>query len=121
MGAPLNYLGALPGPGLSMPGAVPGVGGPQDPALTATQAAGGMAGAPMPLPPVGAPPVAAPDGFGPVPVTGPGDAQYDVQAQSDGTAIIFAKNPDGTRGPALKIVKLGKPAAGPGPQAGAPQ
>jgi hypothetical protein len=37
--------------------------------------------------------------------------QYTTQTQADGTVVLFLTNPDGTQGPAVKIIKVGAAAA----------
>lgn len=117
----LNYLGAQPGPGITMPGGMPGAGGPTDPMLSPAAAAGALGGGMPPIP--SAPPPAAmpmPPGGIPMPgqpAGGPGmlDAagrQYLTETQQDGSILLFLKNPDGSKGPAVKIItppKMGKP------------
>ena len=119
----LNYLGAQPGPGLSMPAGMPGSGSPTDPMLSPAAAAGASMGGGG-MPPQGAPPPAAmppaPQGGVPMPgqpAGGPGmsDAagrQYMTETQQDGSILLYLKNPDGSKGPAVKIItppKAGKP------------
>lgn len=112
----LNYLGpnvgpapvsaALPsGPPGSMPAGIPGappaspilpnlppnISGPQSAAISPAGPSG-----------PGAPP--APDD--------PSSIQYDTLTQQDGTVVLFMKNPDGSRGPAVKIISVKTPASG---------
>jgi len=105
-------LGFLPPGGVTMPEAVPG--GPSP--------AGGGGGLPLPPGPLvgNPPPVAGPQPFGGVPqmpgagmaspfggMAGPIDPsgmKYDTETQADGTILLYIKNPDGSRGPAVKIV-----------------
>ncbi len=100
--AMLNYLGANPAPGLTMPGGMPGAGGPSDP-LTPPPAPspmgpamdmGGMGG----MGPMGG------MGFPGVGMTDPAGRQYEAVTQEDGSVLLHMKNPDGSRGPAVKII-----------------
>jgi hypothetical protein len=95
----LNYAGAAPAPGLTMPGGMPGTGGPTDP-LASPMGAPPM-GAP---PPVGGPPGVLGPGMPPVGMVDPAGRQYEAVTQEDGSILLHLKNPDGTRGPAVKIV-----------------
>jgi hypothetical protein len=120
----LNYMGAAPGPGLSMPAGIPGVGGPQDPTLSPGAAM--AASAPPPpmmggggMPPMmggggGAPPPGMPSAGG---LTDPAGRQYKAVTQADGSILLHLQNPDGTLGPAVKIIPAPKtpsaPAAAP--------
>lgn len=92
----LNYLGSLPTPqgGQSMPQGIPGAGGPMDPTLSPQAALA----APAPS-------------FGGMPMGGmmadpndPGMAQYSAVTQEDGSILLHLKNPDGSLGPAVKII-----------------
>lgn len=108
----LNYLGAAPGPGVTMPGGMPGSGAPTDPMLS-PQAAFGGGGAPAPAGPPPPPPAMGGSGgmFG-MPAAGmvdPAGRQYEALTQEDGSVLLHLKNPDGTRGPAVKIVPPIKP------------
>lgn len=67
--------------------------GPLPPALQQAIQAGGPAGPGAMQPPP--------------PEPGHPDADYETLTQQDGTIVIFLKNPDGTRGPAVKIIKMG--------------
>ena len=95
--AMLNYLGANPTPGLTMPGGMPGVGGPADPLASPGASApppdmgGGMGGM-------------APMGFPGVGMTDPAGRQYEAVTQDDGSVLLHMKNPDGSKGPAVKII-----------------
>lgn len=96
----LNYLGANPQPGLSMPAGMPGSGAPSDP-LASPMGGGGAPAGPAPMPAFG--------GMG-MPGVGMMDAagkQYEAVTQEDGTVLLHMKNPDGSRGPAVKIVQVG--------------
>lgn len=86
------------GPGLSMPAAVPGFGGPPP----------GPGGAPGM--PIGGPPGGAPMGLGMMP-TGmdPASQQYTAVTQADGSILLHTLNPDGSLGPAVKIINPIKP------------
>lgn len=44
----------------------------------------------------------------------PADMQYETQTQADGTVLLFVKNPDGSRGPAVRIVPAPKQPKQPG-------
>lgn len=108
-----NYLGAAPGPGVTMPGGMPGSGAPTDPMLSPQAAAFGGAGAGAPPPAPGAPPPMGMGGgmFG-MPAAGmvdPAGRQYEAVTQEDGSVLLHMKNPDGTRGPAVKIIQPIKP------------
>lgn len=93
-----------PGAGpATMPGAVPGVPGtplpnlPQPPSVQDLPP-GAIPGAPAPfLPPgAGAPP------------------EYAAVTQEDGSVLLHLKNPDGSLGPAVKIITMGGPKKPPG-------
>jgi hypothetical protein len=110
---PLNYLGPNTGPSTvagalpsgvpgTLPAAIPGAGsvtptgaispsgpGAVPPALMAAMQQGAPAGPPPPPTP-----------------PGPGDQEYDTMTQQDGTVVLFLKNPDGSRGPAVKIISI---------------
>lgn len=87
----LQFPGSSQGT-LGMPGAVPGLGG----------AAPAM---PMPMAPIGAPPA-----FGGMPgPQDPSSQQYIAVTQSDGSILLHLKNPDGSPGPAIKIINAPKP------------
>jgi len=106
----LNYLGAAPGPGVTMPGGMPGSGAPTDPMLS-PQAAFGGESAPAPMP-AGPPPMGGGGGMFGMPAAGmidPAGRQYEAITQEDGSVLLHMKNPDGTRGPAVKIVPPIKP------------
>lgn len=79
-----------------MPGSVPGMGRPF-PGLQ-TPAGPGMASAPMGGPMLG--------------FSDPNDptaAQYSAVTQADGSILLHLKNPDGSLGPAVKIINPIKP------------
>lgn len=110
----LNYLGpnigpspvsaTLPsGPPGTMPAGVPGApsANPIWPNLP-PNITGPQAGAISPAGPSGPPP-AAPDD--------PSSLQYETLTQQDGTVVLFMKNPDGSRGPAVKIISVKAPAS----------
>lgn len=111
----LNYLGpnlgpapvsaALPGgPPGTMPAGIPGAPSPISPVPKLNLPTPGQAGAISPAGPGGPP---APSGQPQDPST----LQYDTLTQQDGTVVIFMKNPDGSRGPAVKIVSVKAPKA----------
>ena len=110
----LNYLGAAPTPGNSMPAGMPGSGTPSDPMISPSAASAGAAGAP-PMPPMGgggpglgmAP--GGPMGMPPVGMMDPAGRQYEAVTQDDGSVLLHVKNPDGSRGPAVKIIPPIKP------------
>lgn len=71
---------------------------------------------PVPKMPVSAPPGvvqnAGPSGPGAPPAPqDPSSIQYDTLTQQDGTVVVFMKNPDGSRGPAVKIINIKTPKA----------
>ena len=110
----LNYLGAAPAPGLSMPDGMPGSGAPTDP-----MAAPG--GGPSPSAPAAPPPgppmgggggLSGMMGFPPVGMNDPAGRQYEAVTQDDGSVLLHMKNPDGSRGPAVKIIPPLKPRKG---------
>ena len=114
----LNYLGANPAPGITMPGGMPGSGASTDPLASPM---GGM-GAPPPASPMGgmgAPPPAfpmggmggpaSPMGFPGVEMADPAGRQYEAVTQEDGSILLHMKNPDGSKGPAVKIINPIKP------------
>jgi hypothetical protein len=104
----LNYLGANPAPGITMPGGMPGSGAATDPLASPM---GGM-GAPPPASPMGgmgAPPPAFPMGFPGVEMADPAGRQYEAVTQEDGSILLHMKNPDGSKGPAVKIINPIKP------------
>lgn len=115
--SPLNYLGSSPGPGITMPAGMPGTGAPEDPTLSAASAQSMMAAQqappPMGMPPGGAgmPPGAAggPFGMGGVGMVDPAGRQYEAVTQEDGSVLLHLKNPDGSKGPAVKIIPPIKP------------
>lgn len=93
----LNYLGANAAPGLSMPGGLLGSGEPSDPLASAA------------APSMGAPPPSMGGGMGPmgfpnVGMTDPAGRQYEAVTQDDGSVLLHMKNPDGSKGPAVKII-----------------
>lgn len=99
--AMLNYLGANPAPGITMPGGMPGSGAPTDPLAPpsppspmgpAPDMSGAMGGAPSPM------------GFPGVGMTDPAGRQYEAVTQEDGSVLLHMKNPDGSKGPAVKII-----------------
>jgi hypothetical protein len=45
-----------------------------------------------------------PMGFPSVGMTDPAGRQYDAVTQDDGSVLLHMKNPDGSRGPAVKII-----------------
>lgn len=98
--AMLNYLGANPAPGLTMPGGMPGSGGPADPMSSPAAAAPSPMGPPPPDMGGGMGPM----GFPSVGMTDPAGRQYDAVTQDDGSVLLHMKNPDGSRGPAVKII-----------------
>lgn len=107
----LRYLaGGAPG-AMSMPAAVPGAGASTlGPLPGAIQAA---------MPSQSLPPGAVPGPFPFMPpgamAPGPADMKYETVTQSDGTVLLHVKNPDGSLGPVvqlLKVPKLNKPPAG---------
>lgn len=110
----LNYLGAAPSPGNTMPAGMPGSGTPSDPMLSPGAAAGAAAGPPPPPmgpmggPPGGAPPM-GPMGMPPVGMTDPAGRQYKAVTQEDGSVLLHLQNPDGSLGPAVKIIPPIKP------------
>lgn len=115
----LNYLGGSPDAAASMPMGMPGTGAPVDPMLTSGMAEQAsqpppMFGGPAPggaPPPMGAP---APGGFPSAGVTDPSGQQYEAVTQGDGSILLHRKNPDGSRGPAVKIIPAMKPSKLPG-------
>lgn len=99
---PLRYLGANISPG-TMPAAVPG-------AMSAA------ASPSLNLPSVPLPPGAIPGAPSPFlsPLMGPPDPsamKYEAVTQSDGSVLLHIKNPDGSLGPALKIINAPKPSS----------
>lgn len=106
-----NYLGSGVGPG-TMPAAVPGAGQLAD-------TMGAIKGrAPVPpniaqamqpahgAPPIGAglmPPAPSPDD--------PSSMKYAAVTQQDGTVLLHIQNPDGSLGPAVKIINAVKPSS----------
>lgn len=113
----LNYLGpnlgaapvtaglppAQPG---TMPAAIPGIpggAGPINPVMPSRPMAisPSLAGAVNPAGPSGAPP--QPD------ESDPSALEYDTLTQQDGSVVLFLKNPDGSRGPAVKIISVKAP------------
>jgi hypothetical protein len=102
--AMLNYLGANPAPGLTMPGGMPGSGGPADPMSSPAAAAPSPMGPPPPDMGGGMGGGMGPMGFPSVGMTDPAGRQYDAVTQDDGSVLLHMKNPDGSRGPAVKII-----------------
>jgi len=105
----LNYLGSGIGPG-TMPAAVPGASQIAD-TLGAIQGRGApppsIAGAIRPaMPMTGA---GVPGLMPPVPPE-PSEVKYEAVTQQDGTVLLHIKNPDGSLGPAVKIINAVKPA-----------
>lgn len=101
---PLRYLGSNISPG-TMPAAIPGaVMGSGSPSL------GGLGGIPSMSPPPGAipgpPSPFMPPGFG---APSPADQKFEAVTQQDGSILLHVKNPDGSLGPAVKIVNPIKP------------
>jgi hypothetical protein len=123
----LNYMGPNIGPApvtAGLPPAIPGTmpagipGAP--PALGLPGPLGAILGSRIapPSPQItGAINAAPPSGPGAPPkVPNPNDPddpshvsnlEYAAETQADGTVVLFLKNPDGTNGPAVKIVKVG--------------
>ncbi len=100
----LNYLGANPAPGLTMPGGMPGAGGPADPLASPAPPS------PMgPAPDMGPMGGMGPMGFPSVGMTDPAGRQYEAVTQEDGSVLLHMKNPDGSKGPAVKIIPPIKP------------
>lgn len=101
-GIDLNYLASAMQPGASMPAAVPGSGTPQSflQGAPAAPVNGPAAPGGIPLPP-GL--MAPPD---------PSSQQYESETQQDGTVLLRMKNPDGSLGPVVQIVKVKLPGAG---------
>jgi hypothetical protein len=97
---PLRYLGSNISPG-TMPAAVPGaMAGQATPSLSLPSASlppGAVPGTPSPF---------MPPGFG---APGPQDAKYEAITQQDGSIVLHLKNPDGSLGPAVKIINPIKP------------
>jgi hypothetical protein len=106
---PLSYLGGGIGGGNgapTMPGAVPGRGGPPSPQMPP------MPPGAIPQPPAGAmpmPPGAIPSGASPFQAPGAPESQYGVKPQADGTLLLYIKNPDGSEGPIVKVLNAPKP------------
>lgn len=96
----LDYLrGATSGvPPMGQPGTMPGA-APQAGTLPAD-----VMGAIQPVGPAGDPP----PGLMPPGSPDPGE-QYKTVAQADGTLLIHLVNPDGSLGPAVKIVSVPRP------------
>jgi hypothetical protein len=95
----LNYLGSGSGGAATMPGAVPGG------QVSDSMSAG--------LPAQNVPP----SQLGMLPGMGlpdPMSAQYAAVTQADGSILLHLKNPDGTLGPAVKIIEPVKPRKAPG-------
>lgn len=96
----LRYLGAAT-PG-TMPAAVPGAGPssvgqlpsplPGPAAMSQLPPPGAIPGNPSLLPPMSLAP-------------GPADQKYEAVTQVDGSILLHLKNPDGSLGPAIQIVK----------------
>ena len=122
----LNYLGANPQPGLSMPAGMPGSGAPTDPTLPPSAGMGAPEAAPAP--PTPAPPAPGGGGGGGgmgqmasmmgglmgLGMVDPAGRQYMAVTQEDGSVLLHLKNPDGSKGPAVKIIppiKARKPGA----------
>lgn len=83
------------GGGVTMPGAVPGF-PPQGPA-SPTPMPGGPPVAPMgAAPPMGMDPAAG--------MEDPASVLYAAVTQQDGSVLLHRKNPDGSLGPAVKII-----------------
>lgn len=114
----LNYLGPNVGPAPvsaaltggapgSMPAGIPGAPpvNPISPVPRLNLPSPGQSAAIAPAGPGGPPPPPAPQD--------PSDIQYDTLTQQDGTVVLFLKNPDGSRGPAVKIIKAPKIAGPP--------
>jgi hypothetical protein len=103
----LRYLGAAT-PG-TMPAAVPGA-GPSSLGQPLSPLSGPAA--PSQLPPPGAipgnPSMLPPPIFAP----GPADQKYEAVTQIDGSILLHLKNPDGSLGPAIQIVKAPKAPSG---------
>lgn len=116
----LNYMGPKIGPSTvasslpptqpgTIPAGIPGAppaGGPPGPVNPI------MPSRPMALSPAlaGAINPGAPSGPPPMPEqTDPSSIEYDTLTQQDGTVVLFMKNPDGTRGPAVKIINVKAP------------
>lgn len=109
---PLSYLGSgLNMPGATQPGPMPGgMGGQVAP----------PAGSLPPLPPPMGLPPGAMGGMGagmipppPAPPPTPADMKYEAVTQVDGSVLLHLKGPDGSLGPAVKII--------PAPKSGAPK
>lgn len=94
MQLPPGGLGSAP----SMPGALPGLGRPGTV----------MPPGAMPMMPAGGPPGLPSFGGMPSP-DDPAAAQYVAVTQSDGSILLHMKLPDGTTGPAVKIINAIKP------------
>lgn len=95
----LDFLPGSAGGAGSMPAAVPGM--------------GQLSAMPGPLPAV--PQGGQIPGMLPPEMTGqPADQQYVAVTQEDGTILLHMKRPDGSLGPAVKIVNAIKPKKPPG-------
>jgi len=117
----LNYLGPNTGPSTvagSLPSGVPGSMPAGIPGVTPTGA--NLPLGPLPAPPPAAPPTTQPAGPAGPPVPpappGPSDQEYETSTQQDGTVVLFMKMPDGSRGPAVKIIQLKQKVGRPGGQ-----
>jgi len=96
----LDYLNSGGPP--SLPSAVPGgMGMAMSPAPATSPLSSAISPAPGSVPT-------------PQPPPGPADMEYIAVTQSDGTVLLHVKNPDGTPGPAVKIVNAVKPGKPPG-------
>lgn len=102
----LNYLGA--GNSGTMPAAIPTSVPGNSKMADLMGAVRGPMEAPLPpelsqairpsLPAAGPAPIPMPPG--------PGDAKYEAVTQEDGSVLLHVKNPDGSIGPAVKIIPL---------------
>jgi hypothetical protein len=103
---PLSYLGGGLGGSPTMPGAVPGRGGPPAPMMPPLPP-GAIPAAPAGVMPM--PPGAIPAGASPFLPPGSPEPEYGVRPQQDGTLVLYLKNPDGSEGPVLKVLNPPKP------------
>lgn len=85
----------------SMPGSIAGFGGqsiPSSPGMPSPP--GASLAAPVPS-------GAIPGLPSPNPMAPPTPDQYEAVTQADGTVLLHLKNPDGSLGPAVKIISVG--------------
>lgn len=104
----MRYLTGNAQPGTmpaAVPGALPSSLGPLPPL---GGGGGGNMGVPSQPLPAGAIP-GAPSPFLPPAAPGPDSMKYEAVTQADGSILLHLKNPDGSLGPAVKIINAPKP------------